>query len=174
MSSTQQNDASVPAPDGHPAGKAEGSEKTKWEVRANKWVVASSVAAVVAVLVPVVFSWLDDQDTPAPPTSALPSSSAIVRPKCDVGAVCLWEDQNFMGTPWKWTPGKDPDGPLPPHLQDHVGSFDSQVEFDEKNKRGACFVDTATGEAHPARERDYGSTYLSRFGSKMDAVRRQC
>ncbi|MEU0521941.1 hypothetical protein [Streptosporangium sp. NPDC006007] len=175
MSSAEPNDTPMPSGDDHPNRKLEKANKKSninWEIRASKTTIISGIIGTIVVLVGLIVPLASGAD-PAPETLP-PQSSPTSWPKCNDRSVCLWERQNFVGDPWKWTPGKDPDGPLPPNLRDHVGSFDSQVKFDEKTKRGVCFVDTTSGEKHPARERDYGSDYLSRFGSRVDVIQQQC
>jgi len=101
----------------------------------------------------------------APP----PRATAKGPPPCNVDEICLFEENDYKGTPWRWTP-KSGYRDLPPYLHDNAGSFIANV--------AGCFIDWKKppphGEAAYRRvaHGDYSAAfkYGGKFGSRLDAL----
>lgn len=152
----------------------EGERMLRW----TRWQGISAIVTILLGLGGGAFYLVDRFSGPPnglPPSSPPVSPSSLPqpssRPTCVSGAICLWPREQFEGNAWTWSPGINPDGFLPDHLRDHVGSFDAQAK--------GCFLDTdKTGkeDARPVKIGDWGAKYLDtgRFGRVMDTVRAKC
>lgn len=103
--------------------------------------------------------------------SAQAEAAALQRAaeQCGPGEICLWERNDFVGTPWRWKP-QNGYRDLPPYLHDDVGSFYA-------NSVG-CFIDWDPRTFVRVALGDYSRAYKyeGKFGSRMDAVNtyREC
>lgn len=87
-------------------------------------------------------------------------------PTCAEGSICLWSGRGYTGTMWKWTPGKDKDGPLPDPLRNHLGSFVSAAD--------GCFVDSATQMTRTVKPTHFSGRYIETYGADIDTIRARC
>jgi hypothetical protein len=102
----------------------------------------------------------------APP----PRATAKGPPPCNADEICLFEENDYQGTPWRWTPHSGYRN-VPPYLHDNAGSFIANVP--------GCFVDWTKAPPHGGGEfrqvaiGDYSAAfkYGGKFGSRLDAVK---
>lgn len=99
----------------------------------------------------------------APP----PAVTATGASPCGVDEICLFEENDYKGEPWRWT-HRSGYRNVPPYLHDNTGSFIANV--------AGCFVDW--GKTNEDREfrrvaiGDYSAAYKDdgKFGSRLDAL----
>ncbi|MFI9723077.1 peptidase inhibitor family I36 protein [Streptomyces sp. NPDC052396] len=105
------------------------------------------------------------QSTAAPAHPAGPSVQALQRAaeQCGRNEICFWENNDFDGTPWRWTPTSGYRD-MPPYLHDNVGSFYANA--------AGCFIDWDPHEMRKVASGDYSNAYKAggKFGSRIDAV----
>jgi Peptidase inhibitor family I36 len=102
--------------------------------------------------------------------AAPPRATAKGPPPCNAHEICLFEKNDYQGTPWRWSP---PSGysDVPPYLHDNVGSFIANA--------AGCFIDWKKPPPHgDATMRkvaigDYSAAFKhgDKFGSRLDAVK---
>ena len=94
------------------------------------------------------------------------NSDSNSHPTCTEGSICLWPGRSYTGKMWKWTPGKDKDGPLPDHLRNHIGSFVSAAN--------GCFVSSATQMTRTVKPTHFSGRYIETYGADIDTIRARC
>ncbi|WP_151770633.1 peptidase inhibitor family I36 protein [Streptomyces abyssomicinicus] len=96
----------------------------------------------------------------APGGSTAPARAAA---QCGPNEICFWQDNDFEGTPWRWTPASGYRD-LPPYLHDNVGSFHANAP--------GCFIDWEPHEMRRVAMGDHSAAYRwgGKFGSRIDAV----
>lgn len=101
------------------------------------------------------------------PTSEQSASAALrhAADQCGAGEICFWQNRNYSGTPWRWTPGSGYRD-MPAYLHDHVYSFYSNAN--------GCFIDWAPQEKRRVGPGDYAKVYDTNFGKRIDAVGPTC
>ncbi|TDC86465.1 peptidase inhibitor family I36 protein [Actinomadura sp. 7K507] len=106
--------------------------------------------------------------TAAPASAAANSNEAAllkrVADQCESGAICFWEENDYEGSHWSWSPTNGYRN-LPPYLHDNVGSFYANA--------AGCFIDWGENqEFRRVAVGDYSKAYKAggKFGSRIDAV----
>ncbi|WP_165985600.1 peptidase inhibitor family I36 protein [Streptomyces sp. YIM 98790] len=95
------------------------------------------------------------------------ATAAGAAPLCGGNEICFWEDNDFRGTPWRWSPGNGYRD-MPPRLHDNVGSFMANAP--------GCFIDWQPEMRRTVAPGDYSRAYKAdgTFGSRIDAVAPSC
>ncbi|KUL38304.1 peptidase inhibitor family I36 protein [Streptomyces regalis] len=84
-------------------------------------------------------------------------------PPCNAGEICLFPENDYQGTPRRWTPQSGYVN-LPPYLHDTVGSFIANAP--------GCFIDRDPAEFRKVAVGDYSAVHKAddKFGSRIDAL----
>ncbi|SFC82257.1 peptidase inhibitor family I36 protein [Streptomyces aidingensis] len=95
------------------------------------------------------------------------TASQAAAPICGENEICFWEKNDFVGTPWRWSPANGYRD-MPSHLHDNVGSFMANAP--------GCFIDWQPEERRTVAPGDYSRAYQAdgKFGSRIDAVAPSC